>query len=63
MTAGWVGLAITGAATIIAGSLLEKYWPVVKLQLSTRFAKQRGESSHIDEQEAGLINVPLRRVA
>lgn len=34
---GWAGMAVAGASTIIAGSLLERYWPVMKLTWEQRF--------------------------
>lgn len=37
---GWVGMAIAGASTIVAGSLLERYWPVIKLRWQQHFTAQ-----------------------
>lgn len=34
---GWAGMAVAGASTIVAGSLLERYWPVLKLTWEQRF--------------------------
>ncbi|MDC0434260.1 hypothetical protein OAM69_01300 [bacterium] len=38
---GWIGLAIAGASTIVAGSLLERFWPVVKPTIISHFARSK----------------------
>jgi len=36
---GWLGMAIAGASTIVAGSVLERFWPVIKLRIATHFVR------------------------
>lgn len=40
LEAGWLGMAIAGASTIVAGSVLERFWPVIKLRTTNHFAKR-----------------------
>lgn len=40
LEAGWLGMAIAGASTIVAGSVLERFWPVIKLRTANHFAKR-----------------------
>lgn len=39
LDAGWLGMAIAGASTIVAGSVLERYWPVIRLRATHYFGK------------------------
>ena len=39
LDAGWLGMAIAGAGTIVAGSVLERFWPVIRLRITNHFAK------------------------
>jgi len=41
---GWAGIAIAGAATIVSGSLLERFWPVLKLRLINQFSSKVRDS-------------------
>ncbi|MFK7862478.1 MAG: hypothetical protein AB8B64_26960 [Granulosicoccus sp.] len=43
---GWAGMAIAGASTIVAGSLLERYWPIMKIQLANRFDAKKAGITH-----------------
>lgn len=45
--AGWAVMAILGAITIVAGSLLEKYWPVVKMRLANQFRSKRSATADV----------------
>ena len=39
LDAGWLGMAIAGAGTIVAGSVLERFWPVIRLRVTDHFDK------------------------
>ncbi|MFK7856010.1 MAG: hypothetical protein AB8B79_17970 [Granulosicoccus sp.] len=44
LSSGWLGMAIAGASTIVLGSVIERYWPVVQL----RFIKDKVSSASMD---------------
>ncbi len=49
VNAGWMGMAAAGATTIVAGSLLERFWPVIKLRLVTRFGRFSKDSTDYED--------------
>ncbi|MFK8079353.1 MAG: hypothetical protein AB8B97_03635 [Granulosicoccus sp.] len=48
---GWAGVAIAGALTIISGSLLERFWPLIKIRLINRFGVVRTDITEIGTPE------------
>ena len=42
LEAGWLGMAVAGASTIVAGSVLERFWPVIRLRATSHFGKRGG---------------------
>lgn len=51
LNAGWMGVAIAGATAIVAGSVLERFWPVMKIRLADQFSVTRVLTSDIDDLE------------
>jgi len=37
---GWISMAIAGTSIIVAGSLLERFWPLIKLKLAGQFSEK-----------------------
>ncbi len=56
---GWVAMALAGASTIVAGSVLERYWPVMKLYWQQRFAR----SVQIETTELGIESCEYQRTS
>ena len=55
LNTGWVGMAIAGGTTIVAGSMLEKFWPIVKIRLSNRFTSKTAkafDTAELEQQDA-----------
>lgn len=48
---GWVGMAVAGASTIVAGSLLERFWPVMRLRFSDKFSAKKADALDSDSLE------------
>ncbi|MFK7996097.1 MAG: hypothetical protein AB8B87_18305 [Granulosicoccus sp.] len=48
---GWAGMAIAGAITIVSGSLLEKFWPVLKLRFIQQTRVTTLSPKHTDTAE------------
>jgi len=51
LNAGWASIAIAGVLAIIFGSLLERFWPVLKIKLQSRFNHQNTGKPYPDELE------------
>lgn len=48
---GWIGMAVTGATTIVAGSLLDRYWPMMKLRFFDRLNAKNADAMDMDAPE------------
>ena len=56
LSSGWMGMAITGASIIVLGSVIERFWPLIRLRFVTRKT-----TSSIDTGELG-ITTPLKTI-
>lgn len=53
LSSGWMGMAITGASIIVLGSLIERFWPLIRLRFVTR-----GTTSSVDAGELDTSTLP-----
>lgn len=65
LNTGWVGMAVTGTLTIVAGSMLERFWPVFKVRITNRFGTKEVDASDVDghELQERLVAEPQRIAA
>jgi hypothetical protein len=64
LNTGWLGMAVTGTLTIVAGSMLERFWPVFKVQMLSRFDTKKVNAFDVDglELQESIMAEP-RRIA
>lgn len=65
LNTGWVGMAVTGTLTIVAGSMLERFWPVFKVRIANRFRTKKIDAFDVDSYELQdrLVAEPQRIAA